>query len=323
MELKTPVLFLIFNRPDTTEKVFNAIKEAKPLQLFIAADGPIANNSESDYKCSETRKIIEKVDWECNVKKLYLDDNLGCRIAISSAIDWFFENVDEGIILEDDCVPSKSFFWFCQEMLEKYRDEELVMQINGTHYLNGLMEFKDSYYFSKLISCWGWATWKKAWSNFDAQMSDYHKLKKDRFLVDYYNNNEISKWMGSYLDEADTESCGIWSTQWAFGVIKKKGLSVTPTTNMIQNIGFDKNATTGTAESFTKYSNFIPKNMNKIVHPAKISYDGTIDSLHFSSIIKITDPRVISNYQRPFKKIIKNMLPGKAISLIKKFKALI
>jgi len=155
MQLTTPVLFLIFNRPDTTQKVFDAIREAKPAKLFVAADGARANKPDDELKCSASRKIIEMIDWECDLQLLYRDENYGCRIAISSAIDWFFENVDEGIILEDDCLPSKSFFWFCQELLEKFRDDERVMQINGNYYLDGLIEFKESYYFSALNACWG------------------------------------------------------------------------------------------------------------------------------------------------------------------------
>jgi len=261
------------------------------------------------------------VDWECNVQTLYRERNVGCRVAISSGIDWFFENVDEGIILEDDCLPSKSFFWFCQELLEKYRDNKQVMQINGNYYLDGLMEFKESYYFSKLISCWGWATWKDAWSYFDGKMENYNKLKKGGLLTDYYNDRDISNWMESYLDEAATDLCGIWSTQWAFGVIKQNGISVSPTVNLVQNIGFNDDATTGTHESFRKYTDFKPYEISVINHPLDVLYHQEIDILHFNSIIKITDPRLNMSKSELIKvyikKILKRVLPMKIIEFLK------
>ena len=147
MTITVPVLLLIFNRPDTTQKVFDIIKQVKPSKLYVASDGAREGNSNDERFCKQARNITEQVDWECDVKYLYRDKNLGCRVAISSGIDWFFEYVDEGVILEDDCLPSKSFFWFCQELLEKYRDNDKVMQINGNFYLDGVMEFENSYYF--------------------------------------------------------------------------------------------------------------------------------------------------------------------------------
>ncbi len=291
IEITKPVLFLIFNRPDATQKVFDAIREAKPAKLFVAADGPRLSKPEDNAKCFASRKIIEQVDWECDVQTLFREENLGCRIAISSAIDWFFEYVDEGIILEDDCLPSKSFFWFCQELLEKFRDVEQVMQINGNYYLDGLMEFKESYYFSALNACWGWATWKRAWKKFDSKMTGFHDYKKTENIEKYFQDKEISSWMESYLDEAAMPDCNIWSTQWAYAIIKSNGLSITPTVNLVQNIGFTKDATTGSYESFKKYTEYLPQEMNKTIHPTGIKQLVAADVLQFESIIKLTDPR--------------------------------
>ena len=150
-KIYTPILFLIFNRPVSTQKVFNAVREVRPKKLFVAADGPREGVPTDLDKCLETRKIIEQVDWECEVELLYREENIGCRAAISSGIDWFFRHVDEGIILEDDCLPSKSFFRFCQDLLEKYRHNDRVMQINGSFYLDNLISLKESYYFSKIL----------------------------------------------------------------------------------------------------------------------------------------------------------------------------
>jgi len=147
--MKKPVLFLIFNRPDTTKQVFEAIREYQPKQLFIAADGPREEKHNEKELCEETRKIAQKVDWDCEVKTLFRNENLGCRDAVSSAIDWFFENVEDGIILEDDCLPNQSFFKFCEEMLELYKNDTRIMHISGNNLLNNVKS-KTDYYFSKI-----------------------------------------------------------------------------------------------------------------------------------------------------------------------------
>lgn len=177
-KLNVPVLLLIFNRPDTTQRVFHEIRGASPLQLFISADGPRENKPGEFEKCQITRDIVRQVDWDCEVYTNFRDKNLGCKIAVSSAIDWFFENVEEGIILEDDCLPSFSFFRFCEELLEKYRDDERIMQIGGTNLLSEWQRSDDSYYFSKYGAIWGWATWRRAWQYYDVNMKLWPEVKK-------------------------------------------------------------------------------------------------------------------------------------------------
>ena len=328
MIITAPVLLLIFNRPNTTHKVFDVIKQVKPSKLFVASDGPREGNSNDERLCKQARNITEQVDWECDVKYLYRDKNLGCRVAISSGIDWFFEYVDEGIILEDDCLPSKSFFWFCQELLEKYRDNHQIMQISGTFYLDGLMDFKSSYYYSKLISCWGWATWKDSWRHFDIKIPEYSKLKQEGFIENYYENNEITEWMQSYLDvDMIDDTAGIWSTQWTFAMIKCNGLSITSTTNLVQNIGFNKEATNGTAKSFREYERFTVNEIDALNHPSRILYNKKIDALQFDTIIKNTDPRLNMNFINHFiytmKSIIKFILPQSVVLFLKKCKTVL
>ena len=286
MKITTPVLFLIFNRPDATKKVFDIIRQVKPSKLFVAADGVREGNINDERLCKQARKITEQVDWECDVKYLYRDKNLGCRVSISSGIDWFFEYVDEGIILEDDCLPSKSFFSFCQELLEKYRDNHQIMHITGSFYLDGLMDFKSSYYFSKFTNCWGWATWKDSWRHFDRKMPEYSKFKKEGLIENYYENKEITEWMQSYLDEDMMhDTAGIWSTQWTFALIKCNGLSISSTTSLVQNIGFNKNATTGTAKSFRKYGRFTANDIDidALNHPSRILYNKKL--MHYNLIL--------------------------------------
>ncbi len=165
MSLETPVAFIIFKRHDLTERVFQAIREAKPKKLLVIADGP--RFPEEAAKCQKTRDIIQQVDWDCEVLKNYSEVNLGCRQRISSGLDWVFSQVEEAIILEDDCVPAPSFFSFCQTLLDYYRDDNRIMVISGDNFQDGQSRTDYSYYFSRYNHCWGWATWHRAWQYWD------------------------------------------------------------------------------------------------------------------------------------------------------------
>ncbi len=183
MNLTSPVLFLIFNRPETTEQVFSAIKKAQPPRLYIAADGPRSEYPNDAESCDISRAIATNVDWDCEVKTLFQDQNLGCRLAVSGAVDWFFEQETEGIILEDDCLPDQSFFLFCQELLEQYRDDTRIMQIGGTNYQFGKKRTNYSYYFSRYGHLWGWASWRRAWSFYDEKMKQWPTAKQNGILL--------------------------------------------------------------------------------------------------------------------------------------------
>jgi hypothetical protein len=309
-EHPTPdILFLVFNRPLLTQAVFDAIKKSRPSRIFIAADGPRKNNESDAILCKKVRDIVNQVNWECEIKTLFREENLGCRTAITSAIDWFFDHTDAGIILEDDCLPSESFFNFCALTLEKYKSNEKIMQINGSFHLSQFKSFDESYYFSKLNSCWGWATWKRAWEMFDADMIGYEE-SRDRGEIDkYYENRQISNWMISYLEEANSPSCGIWSTQWSYSILKNNGLCINPTFNLVNNIGFFDAPTSGIHESFSAYSDYMLENFSHIKHPDKIQYDVSNDVLEFKNIIQLTDPRLLNKGLINFiKRAIKTVL---------------
>ena len=185
--LKTAVLLVIFNRPETTQVVFEAIRKAKPPRLYVAADGPRTEVPSDAKKCKEAREIINQVDWDCEVKTLFREKGLGCGLGPSSAFTWFFEHEEDGIILEDDCLPSQSFFWFCEELLERYRHDNRVMHIGGNNFLNGWQKDRDySYYFSNSGHIWGWATWRRAWKLFDFNISLYEKLKGKNYFQNFF-----------------------------------------------------------------------------------------------------------------------------------------
>lgn len=237
------VLFLIFNRPDLTQRVFARIREARPPQLFVVADGPRPDKPEDVDKCRITRSLIQ-VDWDCELHTLYRETNLGCGIGVSRAISWFFENVQQGIILEDDCLPNRSFFLFCGELLDLYKNDKNVFAISGTNIL-GEFKSKYSFIFSYFGGNWGWATWKRAWILYDYEMRQWNdhqiQLKIFNLLSDKKQFAEIKKLF-------DTRILTAWDYQWFFTRLAYGGLSIVPIKNLISNIGFVEQATHTTDE---------------------------------------------------------------------------
>jgi len=238
---KTPILFLIFNRPDTTEQVFEQIKKLRPKKLFVAADG--GRTPEEKEICEQARKIvIDRVDWDCELHTLFREENLGCKRSVASAISWFFENVEEGLIIEDDTIPSESFFQFCEMLLEKYRHDERVLHISGETGIDDKIK-GDGYYFSNIPLIWGWATWRRAWKYFDVEMADYQENKKNKFLHKTFKNVfQRNDWIKSFDMTYDDRLCS-WGFIWTYTVFKQNGLAVTPNTNMVTNIGYDERGT--------------------------------------------------------------------------------
>lgn len=158
----TAIVFLIFNRPEETARTFAAIKAARPSTLLVVADGPRLDRAGEQELCARTRTVIDGVDWPCEVLRNFADANIGCGRRVSSGLDWAFSQVDEAVILEDDCLPDPSFFPYCDELLERYRTDERIMMVSGNNFQNGASRTWDSYYFSRLPHCWGWATWRRA-----------------------------------------------------------------------------------------------------------------------------------------------------------------
>jgi hypothetical protein len=234
-----PILFLVFNRPDTTQVVFDQIKKIKPKKLFVAADGPRIDISGEKEKCERVRSIVNQVDWECEVKTLFREHNLGCAKNNSSAISWFFENVEEGIILEDDCVPDLTFFDFCKLMLEKYRYEEKVMMVAGTNYLFNKVKTKEAYFFSKYYSVWGWATWKRAWDKFDFEMKDWRNSRKNKIkeLKKIFRKKFLVNFWVENFDKVIEKKVDTWDIRWCYSCIFNNGLSVVSINNLVSNIG--------------------------------------------------------------------------------------
>lgn len=273
---------MVFNRPDTTKQVFEAIRQAKPRRLYVAADGPRADKAGEAEKVEQARRIATQVDWECEVKTLFRDKNLGCRVGVSSAIDWFFENEEEGIILEDDCLPSQSFFWFCEELLEKYRDDERIMHISGDNFQNGLKRGNVAYYFSKISHIWGWATWRRAWKFYDVNIGSFPQFKEKGKIKIVFESKREQKYWSKILQSIYNNKINTWDYQWNYAVWTQNGLCVIPNINLVSNIGYG-NDSTHTMESASKFANMPAFEMSLTKHPDFMLQNKEADRFTFNS----------------------------------------
>lgn len=282
--LETPILFLIFNRPKTTKQVFEKIRQVKPKYLYIAADGPRLSKTDERSLCEKTRAIIKNIDWDCEVKTLFREENLGCGRAVSSAISWFFEHVEEGIILEDDCIPKGNFFKFCEIMLEKYRNNHRVMQVSGTNHLfnKELLSESKIYYFSAFNTIWGWATWRRAWSLYEFEIKDVigiSNILEKRIPNSAFRNMLLE----GFEHIANGNSIDTWDTQWLFCTQKNDGLCISPFLNMVENIGvYGAHTKNITAFHYLPTPYF---DINKFEDPSNEGIDKETDEIAFSNIL--------------------------------------
>jgi hypothetical protein len=301
--VKTPVAFLIFNRPDTTQKVFDAIRQAKPEKLLVVADGPRADRPGEAEKCEACRAIIDGVDWECEILTNYSDVNLGCKRRVSSGLDWVFQQVEEAIILEDDCLPHTTFFRFCEELLEFYKTDTRIVHINGTN--NGIITPNSgaSYRFSKLTNVWGWASWRRAWKYYDVNITFWTELVKQKTLLDgvFTSKHEIglrSKiWQDVYDGKIDS-----WDYQWYLTCICQSGISIVPNQNLVSNIGFGFDAT-HTKNLDHQFANLSTEVIEfPLVHPLFLLKNTQADDIYFNQMY---DQGIIPKIHKKFKQLIK------------------
>jgi hypothetical protein len=241
--MESPVLFIIFNRPDTAQATFSAIRQAQPKKLFISADGPRSDRTGEAALCEKTRRGIEiQIDWPCEVQRLYSDQNLGCKEAVSSAINWFFSQVEEGIILEDDTRPIPSFFPYIETLLKRYRNNPEIMHLSGNNHQHGRIRGDGAYYASRFAHSWGWATWRRAWKHYDITMEgfpeDWESIAKQCYL-----SEAVSTWWRMALDNVRSGLTNTWDFQWHYTLMKHQGISLIPNKNLVENIGVGAAAT--------------------------------------------------------------------------------
>jgi hypothetical protein len=301
--LESPVLLVVFNRPDTTIQVFEAIRKFKVPKLYISADAPREGNLEDEIKCAEVRQIVQNVDWDCDVHYRFLEKNVGCGYGPSSAISWVLEKEDRVIILEDDCVPAQPFFTYCDYLLEKYKDDERVWLISGrSHHPQYHLFKKYDYIFSRFGHTWGWATWKRCWNNFDIDMSDLPLFLEENGFNNIFSNSKHSRYYSkkyfNLMQQKDLNTHA-WDFQFGYIILKNSGLSIVPSNNLIHNIG-----SFGTHSSGESYAHKIPKNEEYQIssEPKFIMINKDYEDMHFKLHIN-PHQSIIKKIIRKVKKI--------------------
>ena len=240
---KVPVLLTIFNRAETTRRVIEALRQIKPFHIFVAADGPRPDYPEDNEKCSLARQTALNIDWPCDLKTRFLDKNIGCDHAVSSAIGWFFEHVDYGIILEDDCIPHAHFFSFCDELFHRYADDQRIMQISGLAPY-APREYPYDYHFSRTFRCAGcWGTWRRAWKYFTFSLEQYREDEALEMFKAYYSDYAICRMQYLKFCQFKQGIYNYWDFLWNMACFSQNGLCIVPEKNLNFNIGFDLDAT--------------------------------------------------------------------------------
>ena len=281
--LTTPVALLVFNRPELTAQVFAAVREARPPRLLVVADGPRTGRRDDQEKCAEVRRIVGRIDWPCDVMLNYSEENLGCKLRVSSGLDWVFEQVEEAIILEDDCLPDLSFFRFCQELLAYYRYHEKIMMICGTNLLRNWKSEIQSYHFSNNGGVWGWASWRRAWQYYDVKMSLWQDPVIRLKICNELGSDRLFRQKALEFDRVAAGGVDTWDYQWSFAQLLQSGLAVIPATNLVSNNGFGADAT-HTVNPRTKYAKtptapcLFPLKMNQNLTPDR-EYDAALHKL--------------------------------------------
>lgn len=292
---KSPILFLIFNRPDTTQKVFNTIRQVKPAFLYVAADGP--RNQKEQEDCCKTREIIKQIDWPCKLKTLFRENNLGCKDSIIGAIDWFFLNVEEGIIIEDDCLPNITFFDFCETLLENHRNDENILHIGGNNFQFGKSRTQSSYYFSYIAHIWGWATWRRAWIKFNETQLRLSVSKNIKKEFNIKNNEHLDYLITAYNNTKETS----WGYTWMLTVWLFNGLAIIPNKNLVTNIGFGENST-HTNNSNDILANIPSEPISEIIFNDRLTRHRIADNYTFNKVL------LRQNRFQKAKKVLKKLL---------------
>ncbi|MEM6802273.1 MAG: nucleotide-diphospho-sugar transferase [Bacteroidota bacterium] len=273
---KSPILLVLFNRADKAQKLLSHIKQVAPPQLFIAVDGPREGNEQDKVGIEANRKLLDFIDWDCEVKTLFQEKNLGVGKGPATAISWFFDHVESGIILEDDCMPNLSFFKFCDELLERYKDDTRVMQISGTNFLKGWKREEEySYYFSEVGSCWGWASWARAWKHYDFYAKSIPEMVKKGYTKEFFFSHILERIANDPNLDKDA-----WDFQWDYAKFLQSGLSIVPNTNTVLNIGLGDDSTHSFDSEKYHFENNEPLEF-PLKHPPFVIKDVVSDQRYF------------------------------------------
>lgn len=292
----TPIAYIIFNRPRHTRQTFAAIRALQPAKLFIIADGPRAGYPADTERCREVRKIVEQIDWPCEVYRNYADNNLGLKRRVSSGLDWVFEQVDRAIVLEDDCLPHPDFFDFCETLLERYENDERVWVITGNNFQDGHSRGDAAYYFSKFPHCWGWASWRRVWRHYQGHLPFWPEWSSSKdWRLKLPDRVERNYWFNIF-EKVRRNEVDSWAYPWLGCVWYHGGLTATPNVNLVTNIGFGPDGTHTVTDEDKEGIPVLP--LGPLVHPDQVEQDKQADRYVFDQVFGGKD-------QRPLKQILK------------------
>ena len=296
--MRSPVLLLVFNRPETTRQVFDAVRRARPAKLYVAADGPREGRTTESARCEEVRHIATAVDWPCTVDTFFRDRNQGCKLGVSSGISWFFEREPEGIVLEDDVLPVPTFFDFCDELLERYRHDDRVLAVSGSNLISSAFRPSDSYFFSRYNNIWGWATWRRAWNHYDVTMNDWPAWRDANGLAKMAGSNRFFEaYWRHVLDAVYAGKIDTWDYQWSFACWRRGGLVVQPAVNQTRNLGFGADATHTTADVPAFVLASPARDISfPLNHPDAVRRDAAADRLIDSRVLGINFASVLKRH---------------------------
>jgi hypothetical protein len=266
------IAFLVFNRPDLTARVFARIAAARPRTLLVVADGP--RHTDDRPLCEAVRRLLERVDWPCDMRRNYADANLGCRRRIASGLDWVFREVEEAVILEDDCLPDPTFFAFCAELLERYRHDGRIMHIGGNTFVRR-PHTPYSYYFSRYPHIWGWATWRRAWQYYDLEMKTWPRFKAEGRMAQVTGDPREQEDYARLFDSMHAGRINTWDYAWNYACWAQSGLAIAPSRNLVSNIGFRPDATHVGEQ--TRVANLPTYALASLRHPPEVARDDASD----------------------------------------------
>ena len=311
LRMQSPVLFLIFNRPQTTAQVFAAIRLARPSKLYVAADGPRSGfGKEGEWaQCQLARQIATAVDWPCEVKTLFREHNLGCKLAVSSAIAWFFQAEEEGIILEDDVLPMPSFFPFCDELLARFRDDSSIGMIAGSNLISRYPQGGASYFAANVPLIWGWATWRRAWQYYDVTMQIWPEWRRNKLLNKIFHGDSIVvRYWTDALNRVWSGQLNTWDYQWLFTCWSQGMGSIIPAQNLTDNLGYGVGATHTANQKPACLVESIPKDLTfPLQHPSQLKVNWTVDRFMFEQIHGITILAHVRSFLRPIRRLWRNI----------------
>lgn len=262
----TPVILLIYHRPDITQKVIDSIRVVQPRKVYVVADGP--KNSKDKKLCDRTRELISTIDWPCNIHKIYSRKNLGLRRRVSTGITQVFNKEEQAIIIEDDCQADPTFFRFAEELLNKYKKDERIISIAG--FSSQKSTKNTSYVFTKYVESWGWATWKRAWKNYDDDMKGWNEIQETKWLYNYLGSVLLASYWRKVFNWTKELMMDSWAYRWEYSAFRVKGLTAVPSNNLVKNIGFGVGATN--TRLAIKIRDVEPVKF-PLIHPASVGID--------------------------------------------------